>query len=148
MGPTWMYTRSMTSPSRPSSRYLSSPEISREMVRIYKEQFGRGPTKARTAFAGPDTVICTLEHSLTPVEEKLVELGEHQRLRDVRLFFQHATEAQFREVIERLLGREVRAFVSGMDVEVDVSDEIFHLVPVEPIGSRSVEPENDGALPV
>jgi uncharacterized protein YbcI len=113
-------------------------EISREMVRIYKEQFGRGPTRSRTAFAGPDTVICTLEHSLTPVEKKLVQLGEHQRLRDVRLFFQHATEAQFREVIERLLEREVRAFVSGMDVEADVSDEIFHLVPVEPkVGALS-----------
>ena len=78
-------------------------EISREMVRLYKEQFGRGPTKARSFFAGPDTVICTLEHSLTPVESKLVQLGEHQRLRDVRLYFQHATEAEFREVIERLL---------------------------------------------
>jgi uncharacterized protein YbcI len=119
-------------------------EISREMVRIYKEQFGRGPTKARTAFAGPDTVICTLEHSLTPVEEKLVELGEHQRLRDVRLFFQHATEAQFREVIERLLGRKVRAFVSGMDVEADVSDEIFHLVPGVPGADRAREPTSDG----
>jgi uncharacterized protein YbcI len=115
-------------------------EISREMVRIYKVQFGRGPTKSRTAFAGPDTVICTLEHSLTPVERKLVELGEHQRLRDVRLFFQHATEAQFREVIERLLGREVRAFVSGMDVEADVSDEIFHLVPA----AAGEAPKGDG----
>jgi uncharacterized protein YbcI len=107
-------------------------EISREMVRIYKEQFGRGPNKARTAFAGPDTVVCTLEHSLTPVEKRLVELGEHQRLRDVRLFFQHATEVEFRGTIERLLHREVRAFVSGMDVEADVSNEVFHLVPIEP----------------
>jgi uncharacterized protein YbcI len=36
-------------------------EISREMVRLYKDQFGRGPTKARTEFAGPDIVVCTLE---------------------------------------------------------------------------------------
>jgi uncharacterized protein YbcI len=120
-------------------------EVSREMVRIYKEQFGRGPTKARTAFAGPDTIICTLEHSLTPVEEKLVELGEHQRLRDVRLFFQHATEGQFREVIERLLGRKVRAFVSGMDVEADVSDEIFHLVPGVPGEDQSIDSKDGGA---
>jgi uncharacterized protein YbcI len=110
-------------------------EISREMVRLYKEQFGRGPNKARTAFAGPDTVVCTLEHSLTPVERRLVELGEQQRLRDVRLFFQHATEAEFRGIIERVLSRQVRAFVSGMDVEADVSNEIFHLVPIGP--SRS-----------
>ena len=55
-------------------------EIAREMVRIYKEQFGRGPTRARVDFAGPDIVICTLENSLTPVERRLADLGEHQRL--------------------------------------------------------------------
>lgn len=102
-------------------------EISREMVRLYKEQFGRGPTKARTEFAGPDIVICTLEHSLTPAEQSLVEMGEHQRLRDTRMYFQHATEERFRDVIERITGRPVRAFVSGIDTCVDVSSEVFHL---------------------
>jgi uncharacterized protein YbcI len=102
-------------------------EVSREMVRLYKEQFGRGPTKARTEFAGPDIVICTLEHSFTPAERKLAEMGEHQRLRDTRLYFQHATEAEFREVVERLLGRRVRAFVSGIDTKTDVCSEVFHL---------------------
>lgn len=66
-------------------------EISREMVRLYKELFGRGPTKARTEFAGPDIVICTLENTFTPAERSLVELGEHQRLRDTRMYFQYAT---------------------------------------------------------
>ena len=102
-------------------------EISREMVRLYKEQFGRGPTKARTEFAGPDIVICTLENSLTPAERRLVEMGEHQRLRDTRMYFQHATENEFREAIERLVGRRVRAFISGIDTTVDVSSEVFHL---------------------
>lgn len=102
-------------------------EISREMVRLYKEVFGRGPTKARTEFAGPDIVICTLENSFTLAERKLVELGEHQRLRDTRMYFQHATENQFRETIERILGRRVHAFISGTDTVVDVSSEIFHL---------------------
>jgi hypothetical protein len=35
-------------------------ELSREMVRLYKVQFGRGPTKARSDFAGPDLLVCTL----------------------------------------------------------------------------------------
>jgi anti-anti-sigma factor len=39
----------------------------------------------------------TLEQSLTPAEQSLVELGEYQRLRDVRLFFQHARAQDFRE---------------------------------------------------
>jgi uncharacterized protein YbcI len=104
-------------------------EVSREIVAIYKEQFGRGPTKARTDFAGPDLVICSLEDSLTPVERRMAEMGDHQRLRDLRLYFQHATEEQFCEVIERILGREVRAFISGLDTRRDVAAEIFYLVP-------------------
>jgi uncharacterized protein YbcI len=104
-------------------------DISREMVGLYKEQFGRGPTKTRTNFAGRDIVIVTLEDSLTPAERRLAEMGEHQRLRDTRLYFQHATEEQFKGVIERLLDRKVRAFISGIDTYHDVSSEIFYLAP-------------------
>jgi uncharacterized protein YbcI len=112
-----------------ASDYPMRAEISREMVRLYKDLFGRGPTKARTDFAGPDTVVCTLENSLTPAEHALVELGEHQRLRDTRMYFQAATETDFRAVIERVLERKVRAFVSGMDTVEDVATEVFYLVP-------------------
>jgi uncharacterized protein YbcI len=102
-------------------------EISREMVRLYKELFGRGPTKARTEFAGPDIIISTLENTFTPAERSLVEMGEQQRLRDTRMYFQAATEDRFREIIERLTGRRVRAFTSGIDADADVCAEIFYL---------------------
>jgi len=104
-------------------------EISREMVRLYKDLFGRGPTKVKTEFAGPDTVICTLRESFTPAERAMAEMGEHQRLRDTRAFFQHATEDQFRGIVENVLGRRVEAFVSGVDTELDVSSEVFYLEP-------------------
>lgn len=104
-------------------------EISREMVRLYKEQFGRGPTKAKTCFADADTIVCTLEDSLTPAERNMVHLGEQQRLRDIRMFFQHASEGNFVESIERITGRKVRAFVSGLDADKDVSAEVFYLEP-------------------
>ena len=58
-------------------------------------------------------------------------MGEHQRLRDLRLFFQYATEAQFRETVERITGRKVIGFGSGMDVEQDISSELFYLEPQE-----------------
>lgn len=102
-------------------------EISREMVRLYKELFGRGPTKARTEFAGPDIVICSLENTFTPAERSLAEMGEHQRLRDTRMYFQSATADKFREIIERLTGRRVRAFVSGIDANADLCCEVFYL---------------------
>lgn len=102
-------------------------EISREMVRLYKELFGRGPNKARTEFAGPDIVICSLEDTFTPAERSLSEMGEHQRLRDTRMYFQAATADRFREIIERVTGRKVRAFISGLDAEADVCSEVFYL---------------------
>ena len=52
------------------------------MVRLYKDQFGRGPTKART-WAGPDTLVCTLDSTFTPAERSLIKLNEHQRVRDI-----------------------------------------------------------------
>src|SRR3954469_14627132 len=111
--------------------------LSNEMVRLYKDLFGRGPTKARTYFAGPDVVICTLENTLTPAERSMAEMGEHQRLRDVRLFFQHSREQDFREAVERITGRRVRAFVSGMDTKEDIAAELFYL---EPNGSADDSP--------
>ena len=104
-------------------------EVSNEMVRIYKELFGRGPTRSKTNWAGPDVLICSLEDSLTPAEKSLVKLGEYQQLRDVRMFFQHASEDDFTQVVEQITGRKVRAFVSGIDTKRDVSSEVFYLEP-------------------
>ena len=107
-----------------------SLELSNEMVRLYKELFGRGPARARTHFAGPDTIICSLERTLTPAEQSMVAMGEHQRLRETRMFFQHAREGDFREAAERVTGRNVVAFVSGIDATADMSCEVFYLEPV------------------
>jgi uncharacterized protein YbcI len=109
---------------KPETRVLL--ELCNEMVRIYKEIFGRGPTRARADWAGRDAVLCTLEDSLTAAERKMVEVGDHQRLRETRMFFQHVCEADFRESVERITGRKVRAFVSGIDTNTDVSSEVFY----------------------
>jgi uncharacterized protein YbcI len=109
---------------------LELQELTNAMVRLYKELFGRGPTKARTNYAGPDTLVATVENSLTPAERKLLELGEHQRVREIRMFFQHASDAEFTGIVETITGRKVRAFVSGMDTEQDVATEVFYLESV------------------
>ena len=104
-------------------------EVSNAMVRLYKEMFGRGPTMARSGLAGPDTLISTLEDSLTPAERNMAKAGEHQRLRELRMYFQHASEKEFVGAVEQITGRKVRAFVSGMDVHRDVATEVFYLEP-------------------
>jgi uncharacterized protein YbcI len=109
---------------------LELQEITNAMVRLYKEHFGRGPTKARSNYAGPDTLVATIENSLTPAERNMIDLGEHQRVREIRMFFQHASDTEFKGTVEEITGRKVRAFVSGMDTGTDVSTEIFYLEPV------------------
>lgn len=110
-------------------RGLELQEVTNAMVRIYKEQFGRGPTKARSEYAGPDLLVATIEDSLTPAEHTLLALGEHQRVRETRLFFQHAYEQYFVTTVQEITGRTVRAFVSGTDTAQDVSTEVFYFEP-------------------
>lgn len=104
-------------------------QISREMVTIYKQQFGRGPVTVHTHWCGEDMVVCVLEESLTPAEQNLAKMGEHERLRDMRMFFQYATVEEFCSPVERITGRKVRSFTSGIDTEQDVSVETFLFFP-------------------
>jgi uncharacterized protein YbcI len=113
--------------------------ISVEMVKIYKEQFGRGPTKTRTYWAGPDVLVVTLEDTFTPAEHRLRKLGEHSRLRELRMLFQYAETSVFCEPVERLTGRKVKAFISGIDTAVDVASEQFVLHPATYAGSSRID---------
>jgi uncharacterized protein YbcI len=104
-------------------------EISHAMVQIYKDQFGRGPTKVHTNWAGRDTIVCLLENTFTPAERNLQAMGEHQRLREMRLFFQYAEKARFIKPVELVTGRRVRGFMSGIDTNADIASEMFVLEP-------------------
>src|SRR5918995_3618969 len=94
-------------------------EVSNAMVHLYKEQFGRGPTSARTHWCGNDSLTVFLDDTLTPAERNMVRMNEHQRLRDLRMFFQYATVREFCEPVERITGRTVRSFQSSVDTKVD-----------------------------
>jgi uncharacterized protein YbcI len=104
--------------------------ISNEMVRLYKDQFGRGPTAARSTWCGDDVITCVLEDTLTPAERNLVKMGEHERLRQTRMFVQYASVRAFCDPVEAITGRTIRAFVSGIDTEENgLSVETFVLYP-------------------
>jgi uncharacterized protein YbcI len=103
--------------------------ITRAMIKIYKEHFGRGPKNAHSHYAGQNTIICVLEGTLTPVEKSLVELGELRDLQNLRQLFQAATEPTFRSVVEEITGRQTVGFMSGNDNPNDLASEIFVLAP-------------------
>ena len=114
---------------RESDRYVLQ-SVAGEMVRLFKEQFGRGPTRVRAEWAGRDTLVVILEETLTPAERALADMGAHERLRETRMFFQYASVSLFCEPIERLTGRKVKAFISGLDPAADgLACELFVLYP-------------------
>ena len=105
---------------------MQAAELSNAMVAIPGAVRPR-PDQGHTVYATKDLLVCTLENSLTPAEEKMLALDEHQRVREIRMFFQHAAEKEFVETVERISGRPVRGFVSGMDTHQDISTEVFDL---------------------
>jgi uncharacterized protein YbcI len=125
-----------TSEAAQERKFSQLKEVSRAMTRIYVEQFGRGPERVHSHYAGPDAIVCFLTNTLTPVERTLGTLDEHQRLRDMRMLFQYAAEQDFRGAIEQITGRKVTAFVSGIDTRADVASELFTLEPRSLDGHR------------
>jgi uncharacterized protein YbcI len=99
--------------------------ISREIVRIYAEYFGRGPTKAKTLWR-EDVVTCILEDAFTRAERVLVEGGRFDQVRLNRQAFQDEIEPLFRQTIERVTGRKVETCLSQINRD-GVAAEIFVL---------------------
>ena len=81
-------------------------------VRLYNDQFGRGPNRVRTYWCGDDILTTVLEDMLTPAERNLAALGEHQRLRDTRMFFLAAVV--YDRLAEQLQAAAVRAAISAL----------------------------------
>jgi uncharacterized protein YbcI len=100
--------------------------ISKEMVRLQSEYYGKGPTKAKT-YIVDDLVVVVLEESFTRAEKTLVERGEREAIQQIRRRFQQQMAESFISIVEQATGRRVRVFLSETDVGQDVSVETFLL---------------------
>jgi uncharacterized protein YbcI len=109
--------------------------VAKALVALHKQQFGRGPTRARSHFAGPDTLVCVLEDALLPAERKLVALGNQASVRETRGAFQVATADEFVAAVERIVSRKVRAFASAVDPDANV---VFENYSFEPLVTHAI----------
>jgi uncharacterized protein YbcI len=100
--------------------------ISREIVRLQAEYYGKGPTKART-YIVDDLVVVVLEETFTRAEKTLAARGEGEAIQHIRRRFQQQMAEDFTGIVEQVTGRKVRAFLSETDIEQDVSVETFLL---------------------
>jgi uncharacterized protein YbcI len=121
-------------------------QISNAMVRIHKEHWGKGPTKARTIYA-EDIVLTRLEQIFTQAEATLVRVGREEEVRNMRLAFQRELEHEFVGAVERLTGRKVQAFISEIHAATNMGIELFVLEPAEPPADPSADEPRDGEDP-
>ena len=119
-------------------------QISNAMVRIHKEHWGKGPTKARTIYA-EDIVLTRLDQIFTQAEATLVRVGREEEVRNMRIAFQRELEHEFVGAIERLTGRKVQAFISEIHAATNMGIELFVLEPAGAPADPSAEtPRDDG----
>jgi uncharacterized protein YbcI len=113
--------------------------ISTGIVKMLRENYGRGPIKAKT-YALDDIIVCVLRGSgFTPLEKTMMEGGEPDRVVAMREDFQRLIAARYKAMIEELTGREVLAFLSQAHVEPDITLEVFFIDrPLEGFGAVEV----------
>jgi len=96
--------------------------ISNAMVRLRKEHAGKGPTEAKTYWAGDDMLIVLMGGGYTAAEETLYQEGRGDTVRHSRQAFQDVLEGRMREIIGDL-ARASRRLADRADqdlVDVDV----------------------------
>ena len=104
----------------------SAQAISNAITKLQRDHYGRGPESVRTV-VGYDHIICFLENTFMPVERTLIDAGETDAVRETRLAFQRAMESRFVNTVEEISGRKVRAFLSTVSLNPDISVEVFVL---------------------
>ena len=100
--------------------------ISKEMARITREFYGKGPARTRT-FVIDAVIFSVLDDVLTPVEAALKDGGRSDLVRRVRLSFQDTMAQTFTDAVEQLTGARVVAYHSQILFDPDLAVEIFVL---------------------
>jgi len=103
-------------------------DISREIVRLYKDHYGKGPVRCRT-YLEPELVTVVLGGGYTRSEQTLFEDGKWHEVRRARQIWQDSMQERFVELVERLTGRQVAAFMSANHQDRDLAVEMFVLDP-------------------
>lgn len=102
--------------------------ISRRIVQLHKEYYGKGPTRAKT-YVADDLVVVLMRGGFSRAEETLLEEGRGHAVIAQRMAFQEVMRPRFQAVIEEELGRRVSGFMSGSHQHPDMIGEMFLLEP-------------------
>jgi len=99
-------------------------EISRGIVGIYAQLYGRGPVHAQT-YLHDRYVLSVLGEAFTTAEKTLLGAGRIDQVEGTRRAFQEAVREEFVEVVENAAGKSVAAFMSQIDAPTETAIELF-----------------------
>jgi uncharacterized protein YbcI len=105
-------------------------EISNGMVRLLKEFYGRGPTRAKSYFQD-DLVVCVMRGGFSRVEQTLLDGGRGAAVIQQRMEFQELMRDRFCGIVEDVTHRHVIGFMSGNQQDPDLMCEVFILDPTD-----------------
>jgi uncharacterized protein YbcI len=103
--------------------------VTRELIRLHKQYYGRGATRARALFAHPNLLLVEMEDVFLTVEHTLVEKGQRDFVHEARRTFQSAMRDEFIDTIEKLVRRRIEGYESVTFTAPDRVLEIFYLDP-------------------
>jgi uncharacterized protein YbcI len=101
--------------------------IASAMGDIQADYYGVAPRRAEAHYLPGKLVTVVLRETFTKAEQRLIEFGSGEPLREGRERFQRLSEDQFVSVIEQETGEKVATFVSTTHLEDAVAIEVFLL---------------------
>jgi len=110
----------------PESQQFPATEISTEIATIYKQHYGRGPTKI-TTYLLDHAVVCLLDDVNTPAQAALVRLGKPDVAQAVHGELQFGMADAMCEIVARHTGRIVRTYVPGFNADAGATTDVFYL---------------------
>jgi hypothetical protein len=131
--------------SRSSAQLQTAPAqngslaaMSRGLVQLFRHRAGRGPTRARSFWAGEDALLALFGGGYTKAEKTLWEQGRPETAASYRQAVLGALEPGMRAVVEDSVGRTVEAVLAAAHHDPDVMATVFLLEPLGGRGSAEV----------
>ena len=123
-----MEQQSATSTERGDTVFRA--EIQREIVKLHKRHFGRGPTKTKL-YLHEDSILMLMFHGHTAAEGSLAASGDTRGVSQTRVDISEDIKVQYIEVVERLTGRQVVGFMSSSQQDPDLLSHVYVLQPTD-----------------
>lgn len=102
--------------------------IADAIVRVYKQQYGRGPQNIKVHFTG-DAVLALMRGGFTVVEESLRKAGAAEAVRDQRRAFGDMVRSDLAAAVNDVIGRQVVAVLADTAQDPDLGAIVFVLAP-------------------